>query len=203
MGKTARAFPEPGERITYREAMEAYDGLEERILKLVFEPGFAQSAGAYDLLQTIEGVAEKYGLSGTEEMARARGSLRGFVCEKTSLANGANGERFPLMESPEELGEFDRTHHFEVGVDAETLVGNLEPAIALIGREADRFDEYADVYSANPVATRRSARGGRRREGDKANRWFARAMVAAMCCLAAVCALHSVGEIVMIVRLFG
>lgn len=203
MGKTARAFPEPGTRITYREATEAYDGLEERILKLVFEPGFAQSAGAYDLLQTVEGVAEKYGLSGAEEMARARDSLRGFVCEKTSLANGANGERFPLMDNPEELDKFDRTHRFEVGVDAEALVGNLESAIALIGVEADRFDEYADVYSANPVTAHQIVRENRRREGDKADRWFARAMVAAMCCLAVVCALHSAWEIAMIARLLG
>ena len=203
MGKPTVHFPKPGTRVTYREAMEAYDGLEERILRLVFEPGFAQSAGAYDLLQTIEGVAEKYGLSGAEEMARARGSLRGFVCEKTSLANGANGERFPLMESPEELGEFDRTHRFEVGVDAEALVGNLESAIALIGGEADRFDEYADVYSANPVTAHQIVRESRRREGDKADRWFARAMVAAMCCLAAVCALHSAWEVAMIARLLG
>ncbi|HIW76244.1 hypothetical protein [Enteroscipio rubneri] len=76
MGKPTVHFPKPGTRVAYREAMEAYDRLEERILKLVFEPSFAQSAGAYDLLQTIEGVAEKYGLSGTEKMARARGSLR-------------------------------------------------------------------------------------------------------------------------------
>ncbi|WP_419060681.1 hypothetical protein [Enteroscipio rubneri] len=203
MGKPTVHFPKPGTRVTYREAMEAYDGLEERILRLVFEPGFAQSAGAYDLLQTIEGVAEKYGLSGAEKMARARGSLRGFVCEKTSLANGANGERFPLMESPEELGEFDRTHRFEVGVDAEALVGNLESAIALIGGEADRFDEYADVYSANPVTAHQIVRESRRREGDKADRWFARAMVAAMCCLAVVCALHSAWEVAMIARLLG
>lgn len=203
MGKPTGQFPEPRTRITYREAMEAYDGLEERILKLVFEPGFAQSAGAYDLLQTIEGVAEKYGLSGTEEMARARGSLRGFVCEKTSLANGANGERFPLMDNPEELDEFDRTHRFEVDVDAEALIGNVESAIALIGGEADRFDEYADVYSANPVTARQIVRESRRREGDKADRWFARAMVAAMCCLAVVCALHSAWEIAMIARLLG
>lgn len=196
-------FPKPGSKATYREAMEAYDGLEERILKLVFEPGFAQSAGAYDLLQTIEGVAEKYGLSGTEEMARARGSLRGFVCEKTSLANGVNGERFPLMDSPGELDEFDRTHRFEVSVDAEALVGNLEAAIALIGGEADRFDEYADVYSANPVTAHQVARESRRREGDKVDRWFARAMVAAMCCLTVVCALHSAWEIAMIARLLG
>lgn len=201
MGKPTVHFPKPGTRVTYREAMEAYDGLEERILKLVFEPGFAQSAGAYDLLQTIEGVAEKYGLSGAEEMARARGSLRGFVCEKTSLANGANGERFPLMDNPEELDEFDRTHRFEVGVDSEALVGNLEAAIALIGGEADRFDEYADVYSANPVTAHQIVRESRRREGDKADRWFARAMVAAMCCLTVVCALHSAWEIAMIARL--
>ena len=203
MGKPTVRFPKLGTRVTYREAMEAYDGLEERILRLVFEPGFAQSAGAYDLLQTIEGVAEKYGLSGTEEMARARGSLRGFVCEKTSLANGANGERFPLMDNPEELDKFDRAHRFEVGVDAEALVGNLESAIALIGGEADLFDEYADVYSANPVTAHQVARESRRREGDKADRWFARAMVAAMCCLAVVCALHSAWEIVMIARLLG
>ena len=203
MGKPTVHFPKPGTRVTYREAMEAYDRLEERILKLVFEPSFAQSAGAYDLLQTIEGVAEKYGLSGTEKMARARGSLRSFVCEKTSLANGANGERFPLMDNPEELDKFDRTHRFEAGVDAEALVGNLESAIALIGREADRFDEYADVYSANPVTAHRVARESRRREGDKADRWFARAMVAAMCCLTAVCALHSAREIAMIARLLG
>ena len=203
MGKPTVHFPNPGTRVTNREAMEAYDGLEERILKLVFEPGFAQSAGAYDLLQTIEGVAEKYGLSGAEEMARARDSLRGFVCEKTSLANGANGERFPLMDNPEELDEFDRTHRFEVGVDAEALVENLEAAIALIGGEADRFDEYADVYSANPVTAHQIVRESRRREGDKADRWFARAMVAAMCCLAVVCALHSAWEIAMIARLLG
>lgn len=202
MGKPTVHFPKPGTRVTYREAMEAYDGLEERILKLVFEPGFAQSAGAYDLLQTIEGVAEKYGLSGAEEMARARDSLRGFVCEKTSLANGANGERFPLMDNPEELDKFDRTHRFEVGVDAEALVGSLESAIALIGGEANRFDEYADVYSANPVTAHQIVRESRR-EGDKADRWFARAMVAAMCCLAVVCALHSAWEIAMIARLLG
>lgn len=138
-----------------------------------------------------------------QETGGSSDSLRGFVCEKTSLANGANGERFLLMDNPEELDKFDRTHRFEVGVDAEALVGSLESAIALIGGEANRFDEYADVYSANPVTAHQIVRESRRREGDKADRWFARAMVAAMCCLAVVCALHSAWEIAMIARLLG
>ena len=203
MGKPTVHFPKPGTRVTYREAMEAYDGLEERILKLVFEPGFAQSAGAYDLLQTIEGVAEKYGLSGTEEMARARGSLRRFVCEKASVANGANGERFPLMDSPDELDAFDRTHRFEVGVDGEELVGSLEAAIALIGREADEFDEYADVYSIGPATTHLVVREDGRSGRSETDRWFVRAMIAATCCLVATCIIHSAWEIAMIARLLG
>lgn len=183
MGTLPINFPKPGSKVTYREAIEAYDALVRQSIKLVYSEHFSPCAGAYDLLQAIEGAAEKYGVYDSEEIVALRRSLRGFSCERESLANGVNGERFHLMQDLEELDAFDRTHIFEVGVDGEKLLKDLEAALFIIREEAEQFDEYPDVYSRKPTVTYRVIRERPRRERDKADTWFARAMATAMCCL--------------------
>ena len=196
MDQPASTFPEPGTKIIYREAIEAYDALERHAIGLVYNELFSPCAGAYDLLQAIDGAAEKYGVSDAAEISALRGALRAFSCERTSLANGVDGERF-------RLDAFDRTHIFEVGVDGRKLIGDIKAAISLIRNEAELFDEYADVFSRKPTASCRIVRKRRRNEKDKADAWFARAMTVAMCCLTVVCSLHSVGEIITIAHLLG
>lgn len=87
------------------------------------------------------GAAEKYGVYDLEEIVALRGSLRGFSCERTSLANGVDGERFHLMKNLEELDAFDRTHVFKVEVDGEKLLNDLEAILSLIREEAEQSDE--------------------------------------------------------------
>lgn len=203
MDQPASTFPEPGTKTIYRKAIEAYDALERHAIGLVYNELFSPCAGAYDLLQAIDGAAEKYGVSDAAEISALRGALRAFSCERTSLANGVDGERFRLMQSPEKLDAFDRTHIFEVGVDGRKLIGDIKAAISLIRNEAELFDEYADVFSRKPTASCRIVRKRRRNEKDKADAWFARAMTVAMCCLTVVCSLHSVGEIITIAHLLG
>ena len=203
MDQLASSFPEQGAKITYREAIESYDVLERHAVGLVYNELFSPCAGAYDLLQAIDGAAEKYGISDAAEISELRCSLRAFSCERTSLANGVDGERFHLAQNPEKLDAFDRTHIFEVGVDGRKLIGDVETVISLIRKETELFDEYSDVFSRKPATTSRIARERSRRENDKVDAWLARTMAVAMCCLTAVCALHSVGEIIAITRFLG
>lgn len=196
-------FPKQGSKVTYYEAIEAYDALERQAIALVFNEHFAPCAGAYDLLQAMEGAAEKYGVYDSDEIVTLRGSLRGFSCERASLANGVNGERFHLMQNPEELDVFDRTHIFAIGIDGEKLLKDLEAALSLIREEAKHFDEYSDVYSRKPTVTYRVIRERTRHERDKAETWFARAMVTAMCCLVIASISYTVGEIVTITHILG
>lgn len=107
------------------------------------------------------------------------------------------------MQDLEELDAFDRTHIFEVGVDGEKLLKDLEAALLIIREEAEQFDEYSDVYSRKPTVTYRVIRERPRRERDKADTWFARAMVTAMCCLVIASISYTVGEIVTITHILG
>lgn len=107
------------------------------------------------------------------------------------------------MQDLEELDAFDRTHIFEVGVDGEKLLQDLEAALFIIREEAEQFDEYSDVYSRKPTVTYRVIRERPRRERDKADTWFARAMVTAMCCLVIASISYTVGEIVTITHILG
>ncbi len=78
MGTLPINFPKPGSKVTYREAIEAYDALVRQSIKLVYSEHFSPCAGAYDLLRAIEGAAEKYGVYDSEEIVALRRSLRGF-----------------------------------------------------------------------------------------------------------------------------
>lgn len=78
MDQPASTFPEPGTKIIYREAIEAYDALERHAIGLVYNELFSPCAGAYDLLQAIDGAAEKYGVSDAAEISALRGALRAF-----------------------------------------------------------------------------------------------------------------------------
>ena len=56
-------FPEVGTRLTYGEAIPAYDRLERSMLEKVYGAELLLAVGLYDLLWQLESLAQKFGIN--------------------------------------------------------------------------------------------------------------------------------------------
>lgn len=89
-------FPEVGTRLTYGEAIPAYNRFERSMLEKVYGAGLLPAVGLYDLLWQLELLARKFGIESKGAFSRLKKEIRSFSSERTALANGVNGERFYL-----------------------------------------------------------------------------------------------------------
>lgn len=149
MANAAIDFPRPGTKITYQQALRAYDALEAQALGKVFSSSYSGNTGMYDLLWDVQSVAEKYDVNDSRHLRKLNKLVRQFNGERTALANGRNGERFHLMGDAAALERYDESHLFEVGVDGQELLSCLDDMLAQLSKEAAETDEYADVFVAN------------------------------------------------------
>ena len=118
-------FPEVGTRLTYGEAIPAYNRFERSMLEKVYGAGLLPAVGLYDLLWQLELLARKFGIESKGAFSRLKREIRSFSSERTALANGLNGERFYLLQDEPALRQHDETHLFKVGID-----GARSPAIS-------------------------------------------------------------------------
>lgn len=140
-------FPEVGTRLTYGEAIPAYDRFERSMLEKAYGAGLLPAVGPYDLLWQLESLAQKFGIEGKGAFSKLKGEIRSFSSERTALANGVNGERFYLLQDESALKQYDETHLFKVGIDGDRLAGDLDDALELLSKEASKSGEYGDTYS--------------------------------------------------------
>ena len=91
-------FPEVGTRLTYGEAIPAYNRFERSMLeKKMYGVGLLSAVGLYDLLWQLDSLAQKFGTEGKGAFSRFKREIRSFSSERTALVNGVNGERFYLL----------------------------------------------------------------------------------------------------------
>ena len=106
-------FPEVGTRLTYEEAIPAYDRFERSMLEKAYGAGLLLAVGLYDLLWQLESLAQKFGIEGKGAFSRLKKEIRSFSSERTALANGVNGKRFYLLQDQSALKQHDGTHLFQ------------------------------------------------------------------------------------------
>lgn len=140
-------FPEVGTRLTYGEAIPAYDRFELSMLEKAYGAGLLPVVGLYDLLWQLESLAQKLGIEGKGAFSRLKREIRSFSSERTALANGVNGERFYLLQDESALKQHDETHLFKVGIDGDRLARDLDEALELLSKESAKTDEYGCTYS--------------------------------------------------------
>ena len=116
-------FPEVGTRLTYGEAIPAYNRFERSMLEKVYGAGLLPAVGLYDLLWQLELLARKFGIESKGAFSGLKREIRLFSSERTALANGVNGERFYLLQDESARKQHDETHLFEVGIDGTGLLG--------------------------------------------------------------------------------
>lgn len=91
-------FPEVGTRLTYGEAIPAYNRFERSMLeKKMYGVGLLSAVGLYDLPWQLDSLAQKFGTEGKGAFSRFKREIRSFSSERTALVNGVNGERFYLL----------------------------------------------------------------------------------------------------------
>lgn len=90
-------FPEVGTRLTYGEAIPAYNRFERSMLEKMYGAGLLSAVGLYDLLWQLDSLAQKFGTEGKGAFSRFKREIRSFSSERTALVNGVNGERFYLL----------------------------------------------------------------------------------------------------------
>lgn len=91
-------FPEVGTRLTYGEAIPAYNRFERSMLeKKMYGVGLLSAVGLYDLLWQLDSLAQKFGTEGKGAFSRFKREIRSFSSERAALVNGVNGERFYLL----------------------------------------------------------------------------------------------------------
>lgn len=142
-------FPEVGTRLTYGEAIPAYDRFERSMLEKAYGAELLPAVGLYDLLWQLESLAQKFGIEGKGAFSRLKREIRLFSSERTALANGVNGERFYLLQDESALKQHDETHLFKVGIDVDKLARDLDEALELLSKESAKTDEYGDTYSTD------------------------------------------------------
>lgn len=118
-------FPEVGTRLTYGEAIPAYNRFERSMLEKAYGAELLPAVGLYDLLWQLESLAQKFGIEGKGAFSRLKKEIRSFSSERTALANGVNGERFYLLQDQSALKQHDETHLFKVGIDGNKLADDL------------------------------------------------------------------------------
>ena len=183
-------FPEVGTRLTYREAIPAYDRLERSMLERAYGTGLLPAVGMYDLLWQLESLAQKFGIEDKGAFLRLKREIRSFSSERTALANGVNGERFYLLQDESALRQHDEMHLFKVGIDGDKLAGDLDEALELLSKESARVDVYADTYSPD-----RSERDSDRQGKDPFMKWAGIGFCVMMACLGISMLVHSVFQI--------
>lgn len=186
MSDTILQFPKPGTKLTYRDAISAYDNLEERILGRAYGAALQPAVGMHDLLWELDSLSDKFGIAGDGRLASLRRRMLEFSMERTALANGRRGERFFLHNDVSRLEQYDDSSIFEVGIDGERLLADFDGFIAVLQEEAEGTDEYSDTYS--PCRPRRTF--GRPERNDAASKWLAAGLVFLMACLGISMVVH-------------
>lgn len=183
-------FPEIGTRLTYGEAIAAYDRFERMMLEKAYGAELLPAVGLYDLLWQLESLAQKFGIEGKGAFLRLKREIRSFSSERTALANGVNGERFYLLQDESALRQHDETHLFKVGIDGGKLAGDLDEALDLLSKESAKTDEHGDTYSPDCLE-RDSDRLGK----DPFMKWAGIGFCVMMACLGISMLVHSVFQI--------
>lgn len=183
-------FPKIGTRLTYGEAIAAYDRFERSMLEKVYGAELLPAVGLYDLLWQLESLAQKFGIEGKGAFSRFKREIRSFSSERTALANGVNGERFYLLQDESALRQHDETHLFKVGIDGGKLAGDLDEALELLSKESAKTDEHGDTYSPDCLE-RDSDRLGK----DPFMKWAGIGFCVMMACLGISMLVHSVFQI--------
>lgn len=183
-------FPKIGTRLTYGEAIAAYDRFERSMLEKVYGAELLPAVGLYDLLWQLESLAQKFGIEGKGAFSRLKREIRLFSSERTALANGVNGERFYLLQDESALRQHDETHLFKVGIDGNKLAGDLDEALELLSKESAKTDEHGDTYSPDCLE-RDSDRLGK----DPFMKWAGIGFCVMMACLGISMLVHSVFQI--------
>ena len=106
-------FPKPGTKLTYCDATAAYDNLEDRLLGRAYGPALRPAAEMHDLLWELEALSDKFGIADDGRLASLRRRVHEFTVERTTLANGAHGERFFLRNDASRLAQHDDSGIFE------------------------------------------------------------------------------------------
>ena len=172
-------FPKLGTKLTHRDAIAAYDNLEDCLLGKAYGTALRPAAGMHDLLWEIEALADKFGIADDRRLASLRRRVHEFSVERTALANGTHGERFFLRNDVSRLAQYDDSSISEVGVDGERLLADFDAFITVLQKEADGADEYADTYSPNRPR-RIVCRPGR---SDATSKWLAAGFAFLTACL--------------------
>ena len=183
-------FPKIGTRLTYGEAIAAYDRFERSMLEKAYGAGLLPAVGLYDLLWQLELLARKFGIESKGAFSRLKREIRSFSSERTALANGVNGERFYLLQDESALRQHDETHLFKVGIDGGKLAGDLDEALELLSKESAKTDEHGDTYSPDCLE-RDSDRLGK----DPFMKWAGIGFCVMMTCLGISMLVHSVFQI--------
>ena len=183
-------FPKIGTRLTYGEAIAAYDRFERSMLEKVYGAELLPAVGLYDLLWQLESLAQKFGIERKGAFPRLKREIRSFSSERTALANGVNGERFYLLQDELALRQHDETHLFKVGIDGNKLAGDLDEALELLSKESAKTDEHGDTYSPDCLE-RDSDRLGK----DPFMKWAGIGFCVMMACLGISMLVHSVFQI--------
>ncbi len=183
-------FPKVGTRLTYGEAIPAYDRFERSMLEKVYGAELLPAVGLYDLLWQLESLAQKFGIESKEAFPRLKREIRAFSSERTALANGVNGERFYLLQDESALRQHDETHLFRVGTDGSKLVGDLDEALELLSKESAKTDACADTYSID-----RSERDSDGLGKDPFMKWAGIGFCVMMACFGISMLVHSVFQI--------
>ena len=183
-------FPEVGTRLTYGEAISAYNRFERSMLEKAYGAELLPAVGLYDLLWQLESLAQKFGIEGKGAFSRLKREIRSFSSERTALTNGVNGERFYLLQDQSALKQHDETHLFKVGIDGNKLAGDLDEALELLSKEASKSDEYGDTYSRDWME-----RTSDKQEKDPFLKWAGIGFCVMMACLGISMLVHSVFQI--------
>ena len=105
------------------------------------------AVGLYNPLWQLDSLAQKLGIESKGVFSRLKREIRSFSSERTALVNGANGERFYLLQDESALRQHDETHLFKVGIDGDKLADDLDEALGLLSKEPAKIDAYAGTYS--------------------------------------------------------
>lgn len=125
-------MPSIGTTLTYGEAIKAYDRFERTMLEKAYGAELLPAVGLYDLLWQLESLAQKFGIERKGAFPRLKREIRSFSSEKAALINGANCERFHLLQDESALRQRDETHYFKVGADGGRFARGLDEALELL-----------------------------------------------------------------------
>ncbi len=88
-------FPEVGTRLSYGEAIPAYDRFERTMLEKAYGAGLLPAVGLYDLFWQLESLAQKFGIEGKGGLLKAQEGDP-IVLEREDRS-GERGERREVL----------------------------------------------------------------------------------------------------------